>query len=181
MSRLPELPREAMTGEQRRIHDEIMAGPRGRVEGPLKIWLHSPGLAGQAQKLGAYLRFDSRLAPRLAELAIIVTGAHYKAEYEWYAHVRLAHDAGIPEAVTEAIRAGEVPELPDPEQRIVYRVAVELVRDHGLGDATHGEAVDLLGVPALVDLIGIVGYYGLVSLTLNTFEVPTPDGSRAFG
>jgi 4-carboxymuconolactone decarboxylase len=74
-----------------------------------------------------------------------------------------------------------VPELPDPEQRIVYRVAVELVRDHGLGDATHGEAVDLLGVPALVDLIGIVGYYGLVSLTLNTFEVPTPDGSRAIG
>ena len=180
MSRLPELPREAMTDEQRRIHDEIMSGPRGRVEGPLKIWLNSPGLAEVAQKLGAYMRFGSRLPPRLSELAIIVTGAHYKAEYEWYAHVRFAHDARISEGVTEAIRVGEVPDLPDPEQRIVYQVAVELAKNHGLSDATYAEAVAVLGVPALVDLIGIIGYYGLVSLTLNTFVIPTPDGSSAF-
>jgi 4-carboxymuconolactone decarboxylase len=180
MSRLPDLPREAMTGEQRRIHDEIMSGPRGRVEGPLNIWLNSPGLAEVAQKLGAYMRFGSRLAPRLSELAIIVTGAHYKAEYEWYAHVRFAHDAGIPEAVTEAIRIGGTPDLPDPEQRIVYTVAVELATSHRLSDATHAEAVAVLGVPALVDLIAIIGYYGLVSLTLNAFEIPTPDGSSAF-
>ncbi|HUS54252.1 MAG TPA: carboxymuconolactone decarboxylase family protein [Thermohalobaculum sp.] len=180
MSRLPELPRDAMTDDQRRIHDEIMSGPRGRVEGPLKIWLNSPGLAEVAQKLGAYMRFGSRLPPRLSELAIIVTGAHYKAEYEWYAHVRFAHDAGIPEAVTEAIRVGETPDLPDPEQRIVYQVAVELAASHGLSDATYAEAVAVLGVAALVDLIAIIGYYGIVSLTLNTFEIPTPDGSAAF-
>jgi len=180
MSRVPPLPREEMTPEQARIHDEIMSGPRGRVEGPLKIWLNSPGLAEVAQKLGAYMRFGSRLPPRLSELAIIVTGAHYKAEYEWYAHVRFAHEAGIPEAVTEAIRIGETPDLPDPEQRIVHQVAVELTRDHRLNNVTYAEAVEVLGVPALVDLIGIVGYYGLVSLTLNTFEIPTPDGSAAF-
>ncbi len=68
MSRLPDLPREAMTDEQRRIHDEILSGPRGRVEGPLKIWLTSPDLAQAAQKLGAYIRFGSRLPPRLSEL-----------------------------------------------------------------------------------------------------------------
>jgi 4-carboxymuconolactone decarboxylase len=180
MSRLPSLPREEMTPEQARIHDEIMSGPRGRVEGPLKIWLNSPGLAEVAQKLGAYMRFGSRLPPRLSELAIIVTGAHYKAEYEWHAHVRFAHDAGIPEAVTEAIRIGKAPDLPDPEQRIVYKVATELARNHRLSDATHAEAVAVLGVPALVDLIGIIGYYGLVSLTLNAFEIPTPDGTSAF-
>jgi 4-carboxymuconolactone decarboxylase len=180
MSRLPELAREAMTDEQGRIHDEIVSGPRGRIQGPLKIWLNSPGLADVAQKLGAYIRFGSRLAPRLSELAIIVTGAHYKAEYEWYAHVRFAHEAGIPEAVTEAIRKGETPELPDSDQRMVHRVAVELTRNHGLSDATHAEAVAVLGLPALVDLIAIVGYYGLVSLTLNAFEIPTPDGSSAF-
>jgi len=181
MSRLPDLPREAMTDEQRRIHDEILSGPRGRVEGPLKIWLTSPGLAQAAQKLGAYIRFGSRLPPRLSELAIIVTGAHYKAEYEWFAHVRFAQEAGIPEAVTEAIRNGETPELPDAEQRIVHAAAVELTRDHKLSDATFDAAVEVLGLPALVDLIGVVGYYGMVSLTLNTFEIPTPDGSKAFG
>jgi 4-carboxymuconolactone decarboxylase len=180
MTRLPELPRDAMTDEQQRIHDEIMSGPRGRVEGPLKIWLHSPGLAEVAQKLGAYMRFGSRLPPQLSELAIIVTGAHYKAEYEWYAHVRFAHEAGISEAVTEAIRKGKVPDLPDPEQRIVYNVALELAQNHGLSDATYALAVDVLGVPALVDLIAIIGYYGIVSLTLNTFKIPTPDGSSAF-
>ena len=181
MNRLPDLPRKAMTNEQQRIHDEILLGPRGRVEGPLKIWLNSPGLAELAQKLGAYIRFGSHLPPRLSELAIIVTGAHYKAEYEWFAHVRFAHEAGIPEAVTEAIRKGETPELPDADQRIVHAVAVELTRDHKLGDATFNEAVEVLGLPALVDLIGVVGYYGMVSLTLNTFEIPTPDGSTAFG
>jgi 4-carboxymuconolactone decarboxylase len=180
MSRLPDLPREAMTDEQVRIHDEIVSGPRGRIQGPLKIWLNSPGLADVAQKLGAYIRFGSRLAPHLSELAIIVTGAHYKAEYEWYAHVRFAHDAGIPEAVTEAIRKGETPDLPDPEQRIVHKVAQELTRTQGLSDATYAEAANVLGVPALVDLIAIVGYYGLVSLTLNSFKIPTPDGSKAF-
>ncbi|MHA1569156.1 MAG: carboxymuconolactone decarboxylase family protein [Alphaproteobacteria bacterium] len=180
MSRLPELTREAMTGEQRRIHDEIVAGPRGRIQGPLKIWLNSPGLADAVQKLGAYIRFGSNLPPRLSELAIIVTGAHYKAEFEWYAHVRFAHEAGIPEVVTEAIRKGEVPELTDADQRAVHAVAVELTREHRLSDTTFDEAVVVLGLPALTDLIAIVGYYGLVSLTLNAFEIPTPDGSSAF-
>lgn len=181
MNRLPDLPREAMSAEQRRIHDEIMAGPRGRVEGPLKVWLNSPGLADVAQKLGTYTRFGSRLEPRLSELAIIVTGAHYEADYEWWAHARFARDAGIPNAVIEAVHRGETPELAEPDQRVVHAVARELVHEHRLSDATFNEAVAVLGLPALVDLIGIVGYYGLVSLTLNAFEIPTPDGSRPFG
>ena len=181
MSRLPGLDPEHMTPEQRRIHDEIVAGPRGRIEGPHRAWLHSPGLADPAQKVGAYLRFGSHLPPRLSELAILVTGAHFKAEYEWYAHVRFAHDAGIPETVTEAIRKGETPDLADAESRVVHRAASELNRDHRLSQQTFDEAVEVLGMPALVDLIGLVGYYSLVSLTLNAFEIPTPDGSSAFG
>jgi len=181
MSRLPRLSPEDMTVEQRRIHDDILAGPRGRAEGPHRAWLQSPGLADPAQKLGAYLRFDSRLPPELRELAILVTGAHYKAEYEWYAHVRFAHAAGVPETVTEAIRQGQTPELEEADARVVHRVALELTRDRRLAQETFDEAVAVLGLPTLVDLIATVGYYGLVSLTLNAFEVPTPDGSSAFG
>lgn len=180
MSRLPALPHADMTPEQQRLHDAIISGPRGRIQGPLAVWLHSPGLGDVAQKLGAYARFNSRLEPRLSELAIIVTGAHFKAEYEWYAHVRFAHDAGISEAVTEAIRLGGEPELTEADQCAVYRVAVELNRDQRLSDATFEEAREVLGLPALIDLIAIVGYYGLVSLTLNAFEIDTPDGSKAF-
>ena len=180
MSRLPELAYEDMTAEQKRLHDDIIAGPRGKIQGPLAAWLHSPALGSVAQKLGAYIRFNSLLPPRLSELAIIVTGAHYKAEFEWWAHVRFAHDAGIPESVTEAIRRGETPELPEDDQRVVHKVALELTLTHKLADATFDEAKEVLGLPALIDLIAIVGYYGLVSLTLNSFEFPTPDGSQAF-
>jgi len=180
MSRLPDLAYEDMTPEQRALHDAIVSGPRGQIQGPLRAWLHSPALGDVAQKLGAYIRFNSRLEPRLSELAIITTGAHFKAEYEWYAHVRFAHDAGIPESVTEAIRKGGTPDLPDDDQRVVHKVAAELNRTHRLSDATFDEAKAVLGLPALIDLIAIVGYYGLVSLTLNAFEMPTPDGSSAF-
>lgn len=180
MSRLPELAYEDMTPEQQRLHDDILAGPRGRIQGPLAVWLHSPGLGDVAQKLGAYARFHSRLPPRLSELAIIVTGAHYKAEFEWHAHVRFAHRAGIPETVTEAIRRGETPDLSEADERAVYQAAVELNRDHRLTDATFDAARDVLGLPALIDLIAIVGYYAIVSLTLNAFEIDTPDGSKAF-
>lgn len=180
MSRLPDLPRERMTPEQGRLHDAIVSGPRGRIQGQLGAWLHSPEFGDIAQKLGAHLRYNSRLEPRLSELAIIVTGAHYKAECEWYIHVRIAHQAGVPESVTEAIRTGRTPEIAEADARIVYKVALELNRDHGLSDATHAEAVEVLGLPALVDLIGIVGYYGLVSLTLNAFEIETPDRSKTF-
>ncbi len=180
MSRLPDLRHDQMTAEQRRVHGEIAAGPRGHVVGPLKVWLHAPGLADRAQKLGAYARFESSLPPELSELAILVTGSAWKAEFEWYAHARLARTAGIPERVIEAIRTGAEPELADPKARAVYAVARELHGTRALAKETYAAAEVALGREGLVDLIGILGYYTLVSMTLNAFAVPTPDGSRAF-
>jgi 4-carboxymuconolactone decarboxylase len=180
MSRLPELRYEDMTAEQQRIHDEIAAGPRGRVEGPLKVWLHAPKLATHAHKLGAHARFQSALPPSLSEIAILVTGASWRAKFEWYAHARLAREAGIADDVIEAIRKGEEPALRDDKARAVYAVARELHRTRALSDATFANAEAVLGLGALVDLVGIVGYYTLVSMTLNAFDVPTPDGSDPF-
>jgi 4-carboxymuconolactone decarboxylase len=180
MSRLPELRYEQMTAEQQRIHDEIAAGPRGRVVGPLEPWLHAPGLADHAQKLGAYLRFHSALPPALTELAILVTARHWQAEFEWHAHARLARAAGISEAVIEAIRTGAEPALADPRSRAVHALARELFATRTLSDATYAAAEAALGPRALVDLVGLLGYYALVSMTLNAFAVPTPDGSHAF-
>jgi len=180
MSRLPDLRYDEMTAEQRRVHDEIAAGPRGKVEGPLKVWLHSPRLADPAQKLGAFARFKSSLPPELSELAILVTGWHWRANFEWYAHARLARAAGIPAPVIETIRTGAEPELADPKARAVYAVARELHATRALSDATYAEAEAALGREGLVDLVGILGYYTLVSMTLNVFDVPTPDGSRPF-
>jgi 4-carboxymuconolactone decarboxylase len=180
MSRLPDLRYEDMTAEQQRVHDEIAAGPRGRVEGPLRVWLHAPKLATHAQKLGAHARFQSLLPPELSEIAILVTAATWRSDFEWYAHARLAREAGIADSVIEAIRKGEEPSLADAKARAVHAVSRELHGTRALSDATYAAAEQALGRAALVDLIGILGYYTLVSMTLNVFEVPTPDGSKPF-
>jgi 4-carboxymuconolactone decarboxylase len=180
MSRLPDLRYEDMTAEQQRVHDEIAAGPRGRVEGPLRVWLHAPKLATHAQKLGAHARFGSLLPPALSELAILVTAAAWHSEFEWYAHARLAREAGIADQVIEAIRMGYEPSLPDAKARAIYAVSRELHRTRALSDETYAAAEAALGREALVDLVGILGYYTLVSMTLNAFRVPTPDNSEPF-
>jgi 4-carboxymuconolactone decarboxylase len=180
MTRLPELRYEDMTAEQQRIHDDIAAGPRGRVEGPLKVWLHAPKLATHAQKLGAHARFQSALPPALSELAILVTAATWRSDFEWYAHTRLAREAGISDAVIEAIRKGDEPALTDAKSRAVYAVACELHQTRALSDATYAAAEEALGRSALVDLVGIIGYYTLVSMTLNAFRVEVPGGTRPF-
>lgn len=180
MSRLPDLPYDRMGPEQQRIHDEIVAGPRGAVVGPLKAWLHSPALADRAQKLGAYTRYHSALSPNLSELAILVTGRIWEADFEWYSHVGPARDAGISEAVIEAIRSGAEPPLDDEKSRAVYTVARELHENRRLSDHTYAKAEAALSHQALVDLVGILGYYTLISMTLNAFDITTPDGSRPF-
>jgi 4-carboxymuconolactone decarboxylase len=179
-SRLPDLAYEDMDAEQRRIHDEIAAGPRGAVYGPLKVWLHSPALADRAQKLGAFARYHSSLPPRLSELAILTVGAFWRADFEWFAHVGPAREAGLPEPVIEAIRTGAEPPLEDDDSKAVYAVACELQQTRRLSDETYAEAAAALGQRGLVDLIGILGYYTLISMTLNAFEVETPDGSKPF-
>jgi 4-carboxymuconolactone decarboxylase len=180
MSRLADLPYDRMNDEQKRIHDEIAAGPRGAVVGPLKVWLHSPPLADQAQKLGAYARYQSSLPPHLSELAILVTGSIWKADFEWYSHVGPAREAGISEDVIEAIRRGETPPLDDDASRAVYAVAHAMHEERRLSDDLYAEAKAALGERGLVDLIGVLGYYTLISMTLNAFAVENPDGSTPF-
>ncbi|MGI9508947.1 MAG: carboxymuconolactone decarboxylase family protein [Geminicoccaceae bacterium] len=180
MSRLPDLAYDEMSDEQKQIHDEIAAGPRGAVVGPLKVWLHSPALADRAQRLGAYARYHSTLPPHLSEIAILVTGSIWQADFEWYAHVGPARDAGISEAVIEAIRNDTPPPLEDEPSQAVYQVARDMHRNRRLSDETYARAKAALGEQGLVDLIGILGYYTLISMTLNAFEVETPDGSTPF-
>ncbi len=180
MSRLQEIPYDRMTPEQQRVHDDIVGGPRGTIRGPFPVWLTNPAFADAAQKLGQYCRFNTTLPRDLAELAICVTAAHYRAEFEWWAHERMARDAGVAPAVTDAIRRGREPQLDTVAARAVYRTAVALNKRHRLSEPEFAEAREVLGERGLVDVVGLCGYYALVSLTLNTFEVPVPDSSRAF-
>lgn len=169
---------ESMDPPQRVVHDAIIAGPRGKVEGPLGVWLHSAELADRAQALGAFCRFGSALSPKLSELAILVTGAFWRAGFEWHVHAPIAERAGVAPEAIEAIRHGEAVTFEDEQAQAVHDVARELWMTRDLSDATYLRAEAALGTRVLVDLVGILGYYGLISMTIKAFRVRVPDGAE---
>lgn len=175
--RPPVLDEASLTPDQQAVHDTILAGPRGVVEGPLRVWLQSPGLAQSAQALGAYCRYGTSLPARLSELAILVVGAHWQSGFEWHVHAPIALAAGVSPLAVAAIKVGDTPDFPDDPARVVHRFATELVRSHAVTDPTYAQAVAILGVAGVVDLVGILGYYTLISMTINAFHVAVPPGS----
>jgi 4-carboxymuconolactone decarboxylase len=169
---------DQMDVHQRRVYEAIASGPRGRVRGPLAIWLHRPGLAEPAQALGQYCRYDSSLPPRLSELAILTVAACWRSEFEWWAHEPLARQAGIPEEATQALAAGEAPPLQQADERVVYEFVHTLIERRSVPQALYESAIETLGRDAVVDLVGLAGYYTLISMTLNVFEVEPQEAGR---
>lgn len=179
MSRIPELALEAMSEAQREAHDEIVSGPNGRVVGPYNAWLQSPELARRARSLSEFIRFKSSLPKNLSELAILLSGRHWKSEFEFYAHAILGRKAGLDEQIIAAIAEKKRPVFSNGEEEIVYDFCTELYDTHRISDATYGRAVEAFGLPTVVELVATAGYYSMVSLTLNAFEVPLPPGESS--
>lgn len=176
MARLAPLDMENLEPEQKEIADAIRSGPRGGLRGPFEAWLRAPGIADPAQKLGAYCRYGSSIPRDLNELAIIITGKRWKAQFEFWAHARLAREAGLDEAIIEAVRTGARPPFTRESERVVYDLVTEYFANNRVSDATYQRAIQQFGERGVVELVGVVGYYGLVSMTLNVFEVELPEG-----
>ena len=140
-------------------------------------WLHSPALADRAQALGAFCRYHTSLPPRLSELAIITTGAFWKAGFEWHVHAPIAIAAGLDPAAVEAVRTGGTPHFVEEDEQAVWRFAHHLLHDREVPDATYKTVETLLGPAATVELVGVLGYYGLISMTIKAFNVPVPEGA----
>lgn len=174
--RFPPLDPARMPPAQKAAHDAILQGPRGSLRGPFNALLRSPDLADRLQKVGEYIRFGSSLPRKLNELAILVTARHWTAQYEWHAHRIFAEQAGLAPAIAEAIAEGRRPETMDPDEALVHDLAAELLRTGGLSDASFAAATARFGEQGLIDLIGAIGYYGLVSLVLNVDRMPVPGG-----
>ena len=177
MPRLPPLPPQSLTEEQRRVAADILA-TRGTVGGPFAVWLRSPELAERAQLLGAFVRYHSSLPPRLLELAILITARLWTAQFEWAVHAPEARAAGLPAAVIDDLREGRRPAGLQADEAVIWDFVQELHATRAIADATYQRAHDLLGTRGVVDLVGICGYYTLISMTLNVFDCDTPDGSR---
>ena len=183
------IPVEELTPEQKKVADAIRSGPRAAVKnssaarpgplgGPFNVWLRSPGVGDIIQSLGAEIRFRSSLPSKLNELAIIVTARHWTCQYEWFAHHRLALEAGLDPAIGADIAQGRWPAKMDADETIVYNFSRELHETQGVSDATFKAARERFGERGVVDLIAVNGFYGLVSMALNVDQTPLPAGEK---
>lgn len=174
--RFRKLAPEEMTDAQRAVYDGIAGGPRGGVRGPFNALLRSPELADRAQKLGEHLRFHSSLAPRLNELAILITARYWSAQYEWYAHQKAGAKAGLDLQLMAELAQGRRPAGMDPDEATVYDFCTELHEKKAVSDAAFQAALERFGEHGVVDMIGVSGYYTLVSMVLNVDRAPLPEG-----
>ncbi|TQM69489.1 4-carboxymuconolactone decarboxylase [Actinomadura hallensis] len=187
--RLPLLPPDSLSHEQRTVYEALTGGPRasdrlppfmadesGRLLGPFNAMLYSPSVGLPLQDLGAALRFRTAFTKREREIATLVVAAHARSDYEWYAHERIGRRAGLTDEELDALREGRAPLLADVRERVVYEAARQLVEEEDLGDAVFTEAATTLGRAAVVELVTLVGYYKALALQMRVFRVGVPDG-----
>lgn len=168
--RLPIIDPDEMNERQREIAARI-AGRRGAVRGPYRVWLNSPELCDRVEALGAFVRFEASLPLRLRELSLLMAARHWDAQYSWNAHVDKAVEAGIPEEALRAIAERREPKFDRDEDTAFYRFCRELLEDHFVGDATFREAHAHFGSAGLVDAVGSLGNFSMLGMCLNAFQV----------
>jgi 4-carboxymuconolactone decarboxylase len=176
--RLKEVTDEQMSALQRALRDAIFSGPRGirkKLTGPFQIWLNAPELGHLAQALGAHVRYKTSLSARLSETAILVTAQIWKAHYEWFAHAPQAEKAGVKPKTIKDIQAGRTPKTAAKDERDIIAFVKELYKGRRVSDRTYKRVHAFLGDAGMVELVGICGYYAMISMTLNVFRAQIPD------
>lgn len=176
--RLKDITDEQMSAPQRALRDTIYSGPRGirkQLTGPFQIWLNAPELGHLAQALGAHVRYKTSLSPRLSETAILATANIWKAQYEWVAHAPMAEKAGVKSKTIKDIQAGRPPKSAAKDERAIIDFVKELYKTRRVSDKTYKRVHSFLGDAGMVELVGICGYYALISMTLNAFRAEIPE------
>jgi 4-carboxymuconolactone decarboxylase len=176
--RLPPIPDDRLTDEQREAVARVVAGPRGELAGNWVPLLRSPAMMTRLQELGSYLRFDKELDADVFELTVLAVARHWDNEFEWWFHHPVALEAGVPAEVVEDVGHGRRPASGRPELAAAWDLVEELQRTRAVSDATYAAALDLLGEQSLVELVGTVGYYTTLAMTMNVAGTPAPPGPR---
>ncbi len=193
MPRLKPQTFDTLDDDQRVLWDNITTGPRGNPErehgglagadgaliGPFNALFQSPLLGDAVQKLGAAVRYETSLPNDLLEVAICTMGGHWRANFEFWAHARLAKNARVSEGAIDAIRDGEQPFFGDERQQTVYQFGRELIESQRVSDATYESLKGMIGERGVFEIASVMGYYALVSIGLNTFNVAMPPGVDA--
>jgi 4-carboxymuconolactone decarboxylase len=184
VGRLPDLSYDDLDPGRKKLWDSVvgsrgtdLVNEHGGLIGPFNAFIHAPDVGARLSSLGRVLRFETSIERRLSEVAIITVGARWKAEFEWWAHARMARAHGVADAVVDAIGRGEDPPFEAADERTVYVVARQLTETGRLDQDAYAAAQRLLGDTGLVELVALCGYYTLVSFLLGAFAVPLPPGA----
>ncbi|HXP85517.1 MAG TPA: carboxymuconolactone decarboxylase family protein [Bryobacteraceae bacterium] len=167
---------DEMTPEQKTMIDHLLAGERRGAGGPFNVLLRSPEVGDLGQQFGGAMRFRTGLPKDVSEVIIIMTGRFWMAQYEWNSHKAAALQNGVNSGVVDAIAAGKRPTGMPPEMEVAYNLIDELLTTHQVTDATFKAAKDKYGERGVVDIVGLSGWYGLVSMLLNVDRYPLPEG-----
>ncbi len=186
--RLPLLKPDELNQTQRKIYDRMMteqvpwatksgfqaATPDGKLLGPFNALLYAPEV-GQA-----YLDYftaekqNTTLSQRVHEVVILAVGAAWNSAYELYAHAAVSKTVGLPDAVIQALAAGQMPESLSEQERSAYEFVHQLAADHRVDPAAYARAKSAFGDKGLADIVILAGLYLMTCATLNAFEVPVP-------
>jgi len=177
-ARIPPLNEGDLNPAQLALLDAMVSGKRGQSAangGPFGVWLHSPAFGMQVQRFGEYIRYDTSLDPAVSELLILCCAAHWRAQYEWYVHAPIAASSGVPGEVIEALRTGRaIPSVFEAENLLV-QFARSALSPSPMPQADYDAMAGILSKSEMIEAAGLIGYYSLVAITLNVFDVPVPD------
>ncbi|MGW4912742.1 carboxymuconolactone decarboxylase family protein [Streptomyces sp. NPDC004270] len=168
--------------QQTEVYRAVTGGPRatgpqafaltdeeGRLRGPFNAMLLSPPLGLALQAVGAAVRYESVLTDRVREMAILVVATEWGSAFEREAHEAVGRMCGLAEQELGTLRAGALPDLPDPAERAALRAAVALTSAGELSDQEYYDTVAAWGERGLFELTTLVGYYSLLALQLRIF------------
>lgn len=176
--RLPTIPPEQYTDEQKKAADDFQAARRVPVFGPFQLLMYSPQVMNQARAMGDYLRYNSAIGNTLGELAILITAREWTQDYEWYVHYPIALKAGIKPEIVDAIADGRRPTEMNGDEETVYDFLIELHRNKRISDRTFERAEKRFGKTGVVDLTAIAGYYTFLAMQLNAARYAAPKDGK---
>jgi 4-carboxymuconolactone decarboxylase len=186
LDRMPAIPEAQMSADQKRVMDEIAAGPRGRIGGPFIPLMRSPELMNRLQKVGEYLRFQNTVGLRNSEFAVLIVARHWSQPIEWAIHRPIAEKEGVLPATCDAIAEGRRPDNMTDDETLIYNVLEELRNNRSLSDTTYAQLLKRFGEQGVIDLVAHYGYYSLLAMTMNVARTEVPQnmdpvaGMKAF-
>ncbi len=167
-----------LTQEQRRVVDGILGRRGGRIPGPFRFSLHCPAITEAWHPLGEVLRLKSGFPLRLSELGILMAARHMDCDYVFNSHAPIAIENGLSPSIPDALAAGKRPAFEKPDEEAMHDYCKELAENHKVSDKTYTRAKELFGVPGVVELTALFGYYTMVAMTILAHEMPVQDGAK---